>query len=172
MTPEGQDPGMGEPDRGEDGNDPGRGEVEVTMAAVDWLLKVLRKVWNFDPVPRSRRKKTSALMGILSAAGGLYAAMAVAVLAHLDRTQDIFELLASYAALGVTWKELVTIARSYILLVAAPAPLVLFVGAIVYHSEHGRSYIGYFWQGAVVIVGGIVLFLIASMIWALFKLVG
>lgn len=141
-----------------------RGEAVVLIR---WLLKILREIWEFDPgkEPGSNRKA-----GIGSAFAGLAAALAVSAAMLLER-KDYFSRVTEFlanAGLSGVWAP----ATAIIGLVVVICVVSYIGGHIVYRSSPGRSYIGYAWQGAATVVGGIVLYSIAWLIMSLVELVG
>ncbi len=132
------------------------------------MLKLLQEVWEFDPgnVPG-----TSRTLGIISATSGLGVAEIVSATIYLH-SQGYFGGVALWLqTVELGWTELKAIGFVTILVLLIACVTILF-GTVVFLSSEGRSYIGYAWQGAVVVIGAIVLVTITRRITFLFDLVG
>lgn len=128
---------------------------------------MLQVIWEWDP---GKAHATSQTTGILSATGGLALALSVGTALLLERVDYFEEAIEYLEVLGMNalWAPLA--AGGFLL--AGIATISLFFGRIIYLSTPKRSYIGHAWQGAVLVVGGIVLFTIARLVMSLTEVVG
>ena len=140
----------------------------VAKPTTGQLLKLLGDIWKFDPgdVPGQ-----NWMLGTLSASIGLGAALTVGAVTYLER-RNYFQAAADYLRDDYKVTDLVALAISAIFLLAVISVFAFLGGMIVYLSSKGRSYIGYAWQGGVVFVGGIVLYVIANMVMSSLEMVG
>ena len=131
------------------------------------LLRVLQVIWEWDP---GKARATSRTTGILSATFSLTLALSVVTAVLLERV-DYYELARKYLevlGMDALWAPVI----AGVFLVAGIATISFFFGLIIYLSTPKRSYIGHAWQGAVLVLGWIVLFVIARLIWSLVEVVG
>ena len=131
------------------------------------LFRVVEEIFVWDP---GGEPAENARTGILSATGGLAAALCVGVAFLLERVDYYSEAARALEALGMgaVWAPAVAAG----ILVVGIGAVSLFFGRIIYLSSPDRSYIGHVWQGGMLVFAGVVLVCIAWMVISVVRMAG
>ena len=136
--------------------------------ALGWL----RQIWDVEwgEVPGE-----NAVFGVLSASAGLFVALVVGTVIQLqqqDFDQLVLDFLEASATAAFGMSAIAAVLGATILVIVLLAMIAMFGGSIIYLSSSPRSYLSHVWRGALVLVVGIVVFVIAKGIMSLSKLMG
>ncbi len=136
------------------------------------LLGILQRIWRWDPGGNpDTRPETNPKAGILSASLGVAMSTSTGILNFLLR-KNYFENLAEFwrsteetlEGVGLSEVSARILGLCGIMVLLLSIVLISwFIGWIIHHSEPQRSYVGHLWQGAAVPLGGIVLYVISTM---------
>ncbi len=110
------------------------------------------------------RRPTNPVLGVLSAGAGLFCALVVGTAVLLKRNDyeavvAIWSFGRESVAESLGLDALAVVAWAVLLVLGAIVAGALFGGVMVYYSDQRASYVTHAWRGALVMVGGIGLYL-------------